>query len=173
MEESERRALFKKAPEFYATYKIINVRKLEVVYSESFVISNIDLTRIDLATPKDKKYGLDKWAKLFKAETWEDMKMLAEKDKAMEKTISGIWQLTEEEMIREQCYERERWLITYEEEDKKHKKIAEQNKKLREKIKNKDAEIKRIKADKDAEIKDKDAEIARLKEELSKRTSKS
>ena len=145
-----------------------------------FVISNIDLTRIDLATPKDKKYGLDKWAKLFKAETWEDMKMLAEKDKAMEKTISGIWQLTEEEMIREQCYERERWLITYEEEDKKHKKIAEQNKKLREKIKNKDAEIKRIKADKDAEIKDKDAEIkdkdaeiARLKEELSKRTSKS
>ena len=136
-----------------------------------FVISNIDLTRIDLATPKDKKYGLDKWAKLFKAETWEDMKMLAEKDKAMEKTISGIWQL---------CYERERWLITYEEEDKKHKKIAEQNKKLREKIKNKDAEIKRIKADKDAEIKDKDAEIkdkdaeiARLKEELSKRTSKS
>ena len=37
------------------------------------------LTRIDLADEDDKRYGLDRWCKLFKAETWEDMRMIAEK----------------------------------------------------------------------------------------------
>ena len=150
--------LFEKTPEFYATYKIINEKNPEMVYSDNFIISNIDLTRIDLATPQDRKHGIDKWAKLFKARTWEEMKMLAEKDRTIDKTVSSIWQLTEEEMIREQCYERERWLLTYKEEDEKHKKMVAQNKKLREKIKKINA--------------DKDAEIAQLREELMKRTSK-
>ena len=59
----------------------------------------MDLTRIDLADEDDKKYGLDRWCKLFKAETWEDMRMIAEKDNVASKAISGVWQLTEEERI--------------------------------------------------------------------------
>jgi len=59
----------------------------------------VDLTRIDLADGDDKKFGLDRWCRLFKAETWEDMRMIAEKDAVISKAISGVWQLTEEERI--------------------------------------------------------------------------
>ena len=50
--------LFENAPEFYATYKLMNTRNSRI-YSEKFIISNIDLTRPDLATGEDKRYGLD------------------------------------------------------------------------------------------------------------------
>ena len=114
--------LFKDAPEFYATYKLINERNKNKVYSEKLVISNIDLTRPDLATKEDKRYHLDEWCRLFKAKTWEDMRMLAENNAVMGKAISGVWQLTEEERIREKCRAREQWLIN----DKwKRDKIAE------------------------------------------------
>ena len=34
-----------------------------------------------LATKEDKKWHIDEWARLFKATTWEELKMIAEKDK--------------------------------------------------------------------------------------------
>ena len=116
--------LFDEYPEFYATYKLINEKNTKCVYTENFIISNVNLKRIDLADEDDKKYGLDKWCRLFKAETWEDMKMIAEKDTVISKAISGVWQLTEEERIREQCRAREEWLIN---DQWKNDKIARQN----------------------------------------------
>jgi len=59
--------LFEEYPEFYSTYKLINEKNHKVVYTDTFTISNVDLTRVDLATRKDKKYGLDRWCRLFKA----------------------------------------------------------------------------------------------------------
>ena len=41
---------------------------------------NINMTRIDLASENDIRFGFVNWAKLFMAETWEELKMLAEKD---------------------------------------------------------------------------------------------
>lgn len=67
---------------------------------------------------------INEWARLFKAETWEDMKMLAEKNSMMERTISGIWQLTEDNLIREQCRAREEWIIN----DNRKNEIIEQQK---------------------------------------------
>lgn len=66
---------------------------------------------MDLATEEDRRYGIDVWAKLFKATTWEEMKMLAENNVVMGRAVSGVRQLTEEEMIREQCRAREEWLV--------------------------------------------------------------
>ncbi len=116
------------------------------------------------------------WARLFKAETWEDMKMLAKEDKTMERAISGVWQLTEEEAIREECLKREEWLMNYNWEKEKQVRTAEDNKKLKGRLKQKNSEIKQ----KDELISQKDevisqseelisqqnAEISRLKEEL-------
>ncbi len=168
--------LFEKYPEFHATYKILNVKKPEVEYSNKFIISNIDLTRIDLATEEDKKYGVDKWAQAypaflmrdaapargFKAETWEDMKMLAQKDDTIGRAISGVWQLTEEEMIRERCRAREEWIIN----DKwKSEQLVIKDAEIEQKnaeIEQKKAEIEQKKAEieqKDAEIEQKNAEI--------------
>ncbi len=121
--------LFEDDPEFCATYKILNERNPRVVYSDKFIIINVDLTRSDLANEEDRKYGLDRWAKLFKAETWEDLKMLAE-EKVLGKAISASWQLTEEEMIQAQCRAREDWLTN----DKwKNDTIEKQSAQLKEK----------------------------------------
>ncbi len=81
--------------------------------------------------------------------------MLAKEDKTMERAISGVWQLTEEEAIRDECLKREEWLMNYNWEKEKQARTTEENKKLKE-------EKKKMKY----ELKQKDAEIARLKEEL-------
>ena len=147
--------LFKEAPAFYSDYKLINTRQDKLVYTEKLIITNIDLTNIDLASEEDKKYKLDEWSSLFKAATWEDMKMLAEKNAAVGKAISAVWQLTEEERIREQCRAREDWIVN---DIWKMNKIAQQEQELKKKddaIKEKDDAIKK----KDDAIKEKDDAI--------------
>ena len=154
--------LFNEAPEFYAVYKVLNEKHPEVVYSDKLIITNIDLNRIDLATDEDRFYKTDEWARFFKAETWEDMKMLAEGNTTMNRAISGIWQLTDDDIIREQCRAREEWIIN---DNRKTEIIAEQDAEIKKKdaeIDKKDAEIEQ----KNAEIEQKDAEIKRLKMEL-------
>lgn len=69
--------LFPEVPEFYATYKMLN-EKTHALYSSKFVLSVLNLSRIDLATVEDKQYHIDYWASLFKATTWEEIKMLNE-----------------------------------------------------------------------------------------------
>jgi len=48
-------------------------------YSDRFILNVVDLTKIDMATSEDKDYQIDYWARLFKARTGEDLKMIAKK----------------------------------------------------------------------------------------------
>lgn len=50
--------LFSDRPEFYAAYKLVNV-KSHHVYSDSLTLYVADLTRIDLATEEDRHYHID------------------------------------------------------------------------------------------------------------------
>ena len=72
-------SLFIGQPEFYASYKLINVKSHQT-YSDGLTLNVLDLTRIDLATEEDKKYNIHEWARLFKATTWEEIKMPEYKD---------------------------------------------------------------------------------------------
>ena len=74
--------LFPKAPEFYATYLLMNQRSHQV-YNDKLRLSVVCLSQIDLATEEDRRYQIDVWARLFKATTWEELKMLAEKGKTI------------------------------------------------------------------------------------------
>ena len=67
----------------------------------------VNLNQTELATEDDKKYGIDLWARVFKATTWEEIEMLAQKNEYLQETVSGVRQLTEEEKIRQQCQARE------------------------------------------------------------------
>ena len=67
--------LFEDQPEFFATYELRN-KKTGHLYSSKFSIHVLDLTRIDLATAEDQNYEIDRWAKLFKAKTWEELRMI-------------------------------------------------------------------------------------------------
>lgn len=98
--------LFPDNPEFYATYKMLNIKN-HSIYSDKFRLSVLDLTRIDLATEEDKLYGIDHWANLFKSTTWEEIKMLAENNEYIKTASDTIYQITQEDRIRMQCEARE------------------------------------------------------------------
>lgn len=98
--------LFPQLPEFYATYKMLNVKN-HALYSDKLRLSVVDLTHIDLATKEDRQWHIDKWAALFKAATWEEVKMIAQKNESILNAANTIWKLTQEERIRQQCEARE------------------------------------------------------------------
>ena len=98
--------LFPDHPEFYATYKFINIKNF-ISYSDKMRLSVLDLTRIDLATEEDRSYGIDHWAALFKATTWEELKALAKDNDYINEASATIFQLSQEDRIRLECEARE------------------------------------------------------------------
>ena len=98
--------LFPEHPEFYATYQFLNVKN-HTLYSDKLRISVLDLSRIDLAAEEDIQYKLDHWAALFKAKTWEELQMLAKNNNYFKEASETVYQLTQEEQIRQQCLARE------------------------------------------------------------------
>ena len=93
-------------PMFYSTYMLSEIHGHHI-YTDKFSIATLDLTNINLATAEDKAYNIDKWARFFKAQTWEDIKMLAEKNEAIDDAATTVYQLSEDERIRLQCQARE------------------------------------------------------------------
>ena len=142
--------LFPECPEFYATYGFLNVKN-HMLYSDKLRLSVLDLTRTDLATGEDKAYHIDYWASLFKSTTWEEIKMLAQKDDTIKEASNTIYQLSQEEKIRLQCEAREDYY-------RRECRIAKQHEKIN------DLET-RI-ADMQDAVSEKDAQIAALKAEL-------
>ena len=98
--------LFEKHPEFLSNYYMIN-EKTHQIYSRKFRLCVLDLSQIKLATEQDREHGLHQWAALFKATTWEGLKMLARKDETMQKAACAVARLTKEKKILQQCEARE------------------------------------------------------------------
>jgi len=68
----------------------------------------VDLKHLELATKEDREWQIDYWASLFKAATWEEMKMLAKQSAILADAVETIYELTADEAIREQCTAREK-----------------------------------------------------------------
>ena len=98
--------LFPEYPEFYATYKLLNVKNYSL-YSSKFSLSVVNLTQTELATEEDKVYRIDYWARLFKAKTWEELKMLANENEYLNEAADSIYKANTEEIVRQQCLARE------------------------------------------------------------------
>ena len=148
--------LFPEAPEFFATYELRN-RKTGKLYSSKFSIHVLDLTKIDLATKEDKKFGIDRWARLFMAKTWEELRMVAKNNPDLLQASNELYTINKDDLIRQQARARadaEFW------ERNRNARI----KKLEEALIEKDNSI----AEKISMIAEKDSEIHKLKEELAK-----
>ena len=159
--------LFENCPEFYATYKFMNVRNYHV-YSDKLILGVVDLTQIELATEEDKQYGIDYWAKLFKAKTWEEIKMLAEKNNYIAEATNTIFKLSAEEQIQKRCRDRDEY---YQDLKNYERTIAEKDELLTEKdnqLIEKDNQL----TEKDNLLTEKDLEIERLKAEIEKMSAK-
>ena len=162
--------LFPEAPEFFATYELRN-RKTGKLYSSKFSIHVLDLTKIDLATKEDKKFGIDRWARLFMAKTWEELRMVAKNNPDLLQASNELYTINKDDLIRQQAraradaefWERNRNARIKKLEEaltEKDNSIAEKNAMIAEK----DNSI----AEKDSMIAEKDSEIHKLKEELAK-----
>ncbi len=147
--------LFKERPEFYASYKLINVKNHQK-YSDNLTLNVVDLSRIDLATEEDKHYHIHEWALLFKSTTWEEIKMLASKDEYLQEASETIFRMSADDLVRKRCRDREEYYqdlrsyerkieqdrIEHEQDIRNYKRKIEQNQtKYAQAIAEKEAEI--------------------------------
>lgn len=141
--------LFPGHTEFYATYRMMNEKDHHVL-TDKFVLSVLNLKQIEMATEEDRQWKIHYWAALFKATTWEEAKMLAEKDPIMEDAVVTMYEMTAEDAIREQCRAREeyyRTIHTYEAEiQAKERQLDEQTRQLDEQTRQLDEQTRQLDA---------------------------
>ncbi len=100
--------LFKEEEGFYSRYRLLNVENRRI-YSSKFGINVLNLRKTEHATQEDRINELDVWAKLFKAKTWEEIRMLAKTNDFVKEAATSIYAVSEDEAIRLQCEARERY----------------------------------------------------------------
>ncbi len=98
--------LFEDHPEFFAKYQLRNAAD-NYLYTAKFNLFVIELNHTDMARLEDKKQKVDTWAKLFKANTWEEIKMITKENPSMNSTAETIFLSNSDYAIREQCRVRE------------------------------------------------------------------
>ena len=140
-------------PEFYATYQMLNVKN-HLLYSDKFTLSVINLKKIELATEEDKKYHIDYWAALFKAKTWEELKMLTKENEYLQEAAESLYVANADEIVRQQCVARE--------DAERRERTLERDKRLLQEALEESGRV----------IQEKDKEIARLKALLVENSNK-
>ena len=120
------------------------------------------MTQIHLATVEDKNYDLDKWARLFKATTWEDFWMISAENKSMREAGETLYTLSKEDQIRYQCEAREEYRRTWNTVKLQLEDYQSEIQGLRSVIAKKDSFI----AEKNSSLAEKDLIIARLESQI-------
>ncbi|MCR5717076.1 MAG: Rpn family recombination-promoting nuclease/putative transposase [Lachnospiraceae bacterium] len=100
---------FPEHPEFFARYTFMNDKDPHEIYNDKLAILVLELNQIELATQEDRDYKIDRWAALFRAETWEQLQQIARGDVYMEEAVRTIYRYSQEDAIREVCEEREKY----------------------------------------------------------------
>lgn len=110
--------LFEDHPEFCARYQMRN-EKDGYLYTDRFNLIVIELMHEELATNEDIACGIDKWVRLFKAKTWEDLKMVAQDNPYMTSTVESMYLSNTDKNILKAAREREEFLRSQAYKDKK------------------------------------------------------
>ena len=87
----------------------------------------VDLTHIELATDEDKAYGIDRWAKLFKSTTWEEIKMIAENNPILTEASETLYTYNADEMARQRSQARAEYLAHERAVNNRLAKLSEEN----------------------------------------------
>ena len=98
--------LFEDHPEFHATYRLQNIRD-GYTYTDKFSLHVLELNHINLATDEDRYYKTDKWAALFKATTWEEIKMLAQENDYIMSAAKSMYSSVTDPRILKLCTRRQ------------------------------------------------------------------
>ena len=150
-------------PEFYATYQMLNVKN-HLLYSDKFTLSVVNLNQIKMATEEDKVYKIDYWAAIFKAKTWEELRMMANDNEYLQEAAESLYVANADEIVRQQCRARE--------DAERRERTLERAKRLAEEALEKERKEKELVIkEKESAIKEKETaikEIEKLKELLIK-----
>ena len=144
---------FPEHPLFYSKNQIMDINTHRI-YSDKFSLYVLDLSQIDLATKEDCFWQIEEWAKLFKATTWEEIKMIADKNEYLTETSNTLCDLYADRNVRERCLDRIEYNLRM--------------KRYEDAIKEKDATIKELVAENAKALEEKDALIRKLMEENAK-----
>ena len=149
---------FEEQPIFYSRNLLMDVIQHRI-YSSKFAVNVLDLSHIELATQEDKSWGLDFWARLFKAKTWEEMKMIAKDNEYFTEASNTLCDLYADFNVRERCRDRE----DYELEQKYlHDTIAQQGDKI--------IQQESMLAQKDSELAQQAVELEEMKKKIQELT---
>lgn len=132
---------------------VMNVKNHHI-FSDKLKLCVVDLSNIELATEEDKVYGIDHWARLFKAKTWEEMKELAEKNTFFQEAAESLYAANADELVRQKCLARRRV-------EKHENTIKRDMKKLKDELVNLKSEYVELK-DENVELKDTINKVNRL-----------
>ncbi|MBE5859336.1 MAG: Rpn family recombination-promoting nuclease/putative transposase [Butyrivibrio sp.] len=92
--------LFDNHPKFHSTYMLRDIDD-GYTYSDNFVLKVVELNQTDNASPEDIKFGVDRWARLFKATSREELFMIAQDNTSMIEAANTAKLMYEDERIRE------------------------------------------------------------------------
>lgn len=109
----------------------------------------LDLSQLDNVSEEERSSELYRWARIFKATTWEELQILTNDSEELQEGISYMYELTSEEQIRWHCFARE----LFEMDQQVARKTQEKYRK-------------------DAEMAKQEAEIAKQEAELAKQEAK-
>ena len=159
---------FPPQPLFYSKNQIMDVNTHRI-YSDKFSLYVLDLSQIDLATKEDCFWQIEEWAKLFKATTWEEIKMIADKNEYLTETSNTLCDLYADKAVRERCLDRIEYNLRmkrYEDDlAQKDKALEEKDKTIEEQDKTIEEKERTIKEQSIA-LDEKDALVKKLMEEI-------
>lgn len=155
--------LFPEEKEFYSKNMLQNV-KTGTIYNRNFCLRVLSLNQIELATEEDKKWHIDEWAKLFKATTWEELKMIAEKDKVYSEAANSIYEQNSDETVRMMCEARREAIFHEQYVQNKMDNLEKQLSQKDEQLSQKDEQL----SQKDEQLSQKDFLIEQLQSEIKK-----
>ncbi|MDO5418347.1 MAG: PD-(D/E)XK nuclease family transposase [Lachnospiraceae bacterium] len=80
-----------------------------MIFSRNLRLIVLELEEIEHAEQPERDSGLYQWARLFKAQTWEELKDMAEQNETIAKAVMTLKTLSEDDKIRLQCEARDRY----------------------------------------------------------------
>ena len=98
--------LFPESPAFYTKNMIMDTITHKV-FNDKFILSVLCLTQRNLATEEDRLWKIDTWAELFKAKTWEDIRMITQTNHTLTNAAESLFQYNSDDIIRQRCRARE------------------------------------------------------------------
>ncbi len=98
--------------ELYLEYYFVN-KKSGHIYSDKISLLMLQLNQLGNTKDEADMPDLYHWAQLFRATTWEEILMLAEKNESIKDCIVTLKELSEDEKIQLECEARERSRLDY------------------------------------------------------------